>query len=337
MASTYSNSLRIQLIGTGDQSGVWGTTTNTNLGTLIEQAITGVQSIVLSGSTYTLTNLNGISDEARNAVLLCTGSLSANCTIIAPATNKVYIVQNATTGGQNITMSVGSGSTIVIPNGQIYIVYTDGSNFYSASTGTFSPAFTGIPTAPTAAAGTNTTQIATTAFVTSSPTFTGVPIAPTAASGTNTTQIATTAFVTSAVTSGAFPSGGIIIWSGSVVGIPAGWLLCNGSSGTPDLRNRFVVGAGSTYAVAATGGSADAIVVSHTHTLTDPGHNHTVSVGNQGSQNGTATGGGSQPTTAGAVLTTASNTTGITIATAGASGTNANLPPYYALCYIMKV
>lgn len=133
MASTYSNSLRIQLIGTGDQSGVWGTSTNTNLGTLIEQAITGVQSITLSGSTYTLTSYNGISDEARNAVLSFTGSLSANCTVYAPAYNKVYIVKNGTTGGQTITMSVGAGSTIVIPNGQTYIVYTDGSNFYSAS------------------------------------------------------------------------------------------------------------------------------------------------------------------------------------------------------------
>ena len=158
MASTYSTSLRIQLIGTGDQSGVWGTTTNTNLGTLIEQAITGIQPITLSGSTYTLTSLNGISDEARNAVLLFTGTLSASCTVIAPASNKVYIVQNAT--------SVGSGSTITVPSGQTFIVYTDGTNFYAATTGTFSPAFTGTPTAPTATAGTNTTQIATTAFVT---------------------------------------------------------------------------------------------------------------------------------------------------------------------------
>lgn len=133
MASTYSTSLRIQLIGTGDQSGVWGTSTNTNLGTLIEQAITGVQSITLSGSTYTLTSFNGIVDQARNAVLSFTGSLSANCTVIAPASNKVYIVQNATSGGQTITMSVGAGSTVVVPNGQTYIVYTDGSNFYSAS------------------------------------------------------------------------------------------------------------------------------------------------------------------------------------------------------------
>ena len=131
MASTYSTSLRIQLIGTGDQSGVWGTSTNTNLGTLIEQAITGVQTINLSGSTYTLTSFNGIVDEARNAVLSFTGSLSANCTVIAPAYNKVYIVKNAT--GSTVTMSVGAGSTVVVPNGQTYIVYTDGSNFYSAS------------------------------------------------------------------------------------------------------------------------------------------------------------------------------------------------------------
>jgi len=133
MASTYSTSLRIQLIGTGDQSGVWGTSTNTNLGTLIEQAITGVQTITLSGSTFTLTSFNGIVDQARNAVLSFTGSLSANCTVIAPAANKVYIVQNATSGGQTVTMSVGAGSTVVVPNGQTYIVYTDGSNFYSAS------------------------------------------------------------------------------------------------------------------------------------------------------------------------------------------------------------
>jgi hypothetical protein len=136
-----------------------------------------------------------------------------------------------------------------------------------------------------------------------------------------------------------FPSGGIIIWSGSSASIPSGWLLCDGTNSTPDLRNRFIVGAGSTYAVNATGGSADAIVVSHTHTatVTDSGHNHTVFVGNQGTQN-IAGGGGAGSTTAGATLTTASNTTGITVAnsTTGSSGTNANLPPYFALCYIMK-
>jgi microcystin-dependent protein len=177
-----------------------------------------------------------------------------------------------------------------------------------------------------------------------SPTFTGTPLAPTASAGTNNTQLATTAFVSTAVAA-SFPTGGIILWSGSVASIPSGWALCNGSNGTPDLRNRFVVGAGSTYAVAATGGSADAIVVAHTHTATstvsDPGHVHTANSG--GLSGGAAAAGGDagfNRHTAGG-LTTNSNTTGIsvstTVASAGSSGTNANLPPYYALAYIMKL
>jgi hypothetical protein len=133
MASTYSTSLRIQLIGTGDQPGVWGTTTNNNLGQLIEEAITGVGAITLSGTSYTLSAFNGIVDESRNAVLSFTGSLSAACTVVAPAVPKVYIVKNGTSGGQNVIMSVGSGSTVSIPNGQTYTVYTDGTDFYSGS------------------------------------------------------------------------------------------------------------------------------------------------------------------------------------------------------------
>jgi len=133
----------------------------------------------------------------------------------------------------------------------------------------------------------------------------------------------------------AIPSGGIIIWSGSSATIPTGWLLCDGTNSTPDLRNRFVVGATSTYAVGATGGSADAIVVSHTHTatVTDPGHTHTAATYNAGGSNVNAN--------PGVTLNsgnTGSSTTGITVSnsTTGSSGTNANLPPYYALCYIMK-
>jgi hypothetical protein len=137
------------------------------------------------------------------------------------------------------------------------------------------------------------------------------------------------------------PTGGILLWSGSIGSIPAGYVLCNGNNGTPDLRDRFIVGAGSTYAVDATGGSADAIVVSHNHTatsvVTDPGHNHQFNILNtiaNGNNAYTATGG---QVGTGTVTT---ETTGITVATtntaAGTSGTNANLPPYYALCYIMK-
>jgi hypothetical protein len=178
---------------------------------------------------------------------------------------------------------------------------------------------------------------------TNSPTFTGTPLAPTANSGTNNTQIATTAFVTTAV-SAAFPTGGIILWSGSIAAIPSGWALCNGSNGTPDLRNRFIVGAGSTYAVAATGGSADAIVVSHTHTatVTDSGHNHSgiytpaASIGFSGTASRYKTVDDQQNVS---TSFTSTNTTGISVSnsTTGSSGTNANLPPYYALAYIMKL
>mgnify|MGYP001424272336 CR=1 FL=1 len=154
--------------------------------------------------------------------------------------------------------------------------------------------------------------------------------ATTQSAGDNSTKVATTAYVAT----NAIPSGGIIIWSGSSSAIPSGWYLCNGSNGTPDLRNRFVVGAGSTYAVAATGGSADAIVVSHTHSVTDPGHQHSIIMSSaNNTQNGTPS---KLSTTVNQTGNTENATTGISIQSAGASGTNANLPPYYALCYIQK-
>jgi hypothetical protein len=139
------------------------------------------------------------------------------------------------------------------------------------------------------------------------------------------------------------PSGCIIIWSCAVGSVPIGFLLCDGTNGTPDLRNSFVLGAGNTYTVGQTGGSTDSIVVSHTHTatsvVTDPGHLHTTANGGfltPSGGSGSFTGGGA----AGNTTNTSTSTTGITVATtnatAGVSGANANMPPYYALCYIMK-
>jgi hypothetical protein len=129
------------------------------------------------------------------------------------------------------------------------------------------------------------------------------------------------------------PTGLISIWSGATGSIPTGWVLCNGSNGTPDLRNLFVIGAGSTYAVGATGGTADAIVVAHTHTINDPGHSHnTASTGSGTLANAAASG-----NTGTSSSTTSSAQTGITATnSSGTSGTGANLPPYYALAYIMK-
>jgi hypothetical protein len=142
-------------------------------------------------------------------------------------------------------------------------------------------------------------------------------------------------------TGATIPVGLISLWSGSIGSIPSGWALCNGSNGTPDLRDRFIVAAGSTYAVGATGGTADAIVVTHTHTatVTDPGHVHPPL---SPLSFCSLSGGGSAPPGGGNLLTTMSTTgsavTGISVsnASAGSSGTNANLPPYYALAYIMK-
>ncbi len=149
---------------------------------------------------------------------------------------------------------------------------------------------------------------------------------------------------TAPVVTPSLPTGAIILWSGSIGAIPSGFTICDGTLGTPDLRDRFVIGAGSTYAVAATGGTADAIVVSHTHTATststvsDPGHIHSVpnntgaaimGMGNVSNRNY----GLSYTDTAVTGITVATSTTN---ANAGTSGTNQNLPPYYALAYIMK-
>jgi microcystin-dependent protein len=186
-----------------------------------------------------------------------------------------------------------------------------------------------------------------------SPTFTGTPLAPTASPGTNTTQLATTAFAKAAAAA-AFPVGGIIMWSGTIAAIPSGWALCNGSNGTPDLRDRFIIGATQddagvaktnvTGSLTTTGGSKDAIVVSHTHTattsITDSGHTHSVptnSVTGPGNMGGGRFINGDD---AGGNVNTTSATTGITasttVSTQGSSGTDANLPPYYSLAFIMK-
>jgi len=139
------------------------------------------------------------------------------------------------------------------------------------------------------------------------------------------------------------PAGGIIMWSGATNAIPTGWVLCDGQNGTPDLRDRFVVGAtagsGDTsypgLSPNATGGSANAIVVEHNHTLTDPGHSHS-EVYNVASNGQDQAGSGSGDNDNNATQQTSTETTGITIDSAGSSGTNANLPPYMALAFIMK-
>lgn len=130
MASTYSPTLRIELIGNGEQAGTWGTTTNSNLGSIIEQAITGVQTITMGDATYTLTAYDGAVDEARNAVLVLGGTVTTPQNLIAPSVEKTYIVKNGT--GANVTVKTSGGNGVTFRNNQVGIVYCDGTNFYQA-------------------------------------------------------------------------------------------------------------------------------------------------------------------------------------------------------------
>ena len=134
MASTYTTSLKIQQIGNGEQAGTWGSTTNTNWN-LMEQAVAGVQTITMANANYTLSNLNGTLDEARNAVIVVNGTNSGVYQVIAPLVTKTFIVSNQTTGGYAITIGGASGSVVTIPNGLTTLVYCDGTNFYSGITG----------------------------------------------------------------------------------------------------------------------------------------------------------------------------------------------------------
>jgi hypothetical protein len=130
--ATYSQSLKLTLLANGEGAGTWGQTTNTNLGTLLEQAITGVQTITMSNANVTLTSTDGTADQARNAVLVVTGTNAAVRDIIAPLVNKQYLVVNNTTGGFAINIRAASGFSVSIPNGSSVFVYCDGTNFYSA-------------------------------------------------------------------------------------------------------------------------------------------------------------------------------------------------------------
>ena len=132
MSSTYSD-LKIELIATGEQSGSWGTTTNTNLGTAIEEAITGrAEANFASDADLTLgyTDTNG-AQVFRNLILNVTGTISTTRNLIVPTINKVYIVENNTTGSQDIVIKTSGGTGITVPNGSTTVVYADGTNVVS--------------------------------------------------------------------------------------------------------------------------------------------------------------------------------------------------------------
>jgi hypothetical protein len=205
MASTYSTSLKIQLMGNGEDSGTWGSITNTNWN-LAEQAIAGVQTITMANANYTLTNLNGVSDEARNMVLVVNGTNSGIYQVIAPLAPKFYIVSNQTVGGYAITIGGATGSIVTVPSGTTVQVYCDGTSFFSAQTGSAGN-FTvnGNETVlGNMAVGGNSTLTGTLAVTgttahTGAVSLNGGGTSTTPTIGDNSTKISTTAFVQSAI------------------------------------------------------------------------------------------------------------------------------------------
>ena len=266
MASTYSN-LKIELIGTGDQSGTWGVTTNTNLGTAIEEAITGSADVTFASAdvTLTLTNTN-TAQTARNLRLNLVGTVGAAQNLIVPAIEKQYIVNN--TLGYDITVKNSTGTGVAVPAGKSMIVFNTGSNVVEVvtalATGTVIPVANG-GTGVTTSTGTGSVVLS------ASPTLTGAPLAPTAAPGTSTTQIATTAFVQNVAGSlGTLSSqnaNSVAITGGNINGTTIGGTTpAVGTFSTLNTANAVI-----------TGGTLTNVTVSGTNIGTNASGNKTVS------------------------------------------------------------
>jgi hypothetical protein len=197
MASSYS-SLKIELIATGEQSGAWGTTTNNNLGdAALGEAITGSADVAFSSAdvTITLTDSNA-SQAARNLRLNLTGTsggarqliLGSGCQI-----EKLYLINNGLADA--VTVKNTSGTGIAVPAGKTMFVYNNGTNVVDTVTYASSLTLGSALSVTSGGTGVTTSTGSTNVVLSASPTLTGTPLAPTAAPGTNTTQIATTAFV----------------------------------------------------------------------------------------------------------------------------------------------
>lgn len=301
MPSSYTSNLGIELPADGEQDGIWGDVVNDNMN-ILDRAINGSINLSLSGTSSTLTTSDGILSNGQYKALILGGTPSGTHTItISPNdAQKIYYVYNLS--GQSVVIAQGSGTNVTIATGDSALVYSDGGgggagvinltdHFAMSSAKITGGAISGVSLSTSSATVTGGTINGTTvgASTASSGAFTtlsasGATTLSGAAtlSGTTTLnaqlglgganygtsgQVLTSQGAGSApVWASSFPAGGIIIWSGSSASIPSGWLLCNGTSGTPDLRDRFVVGAGSTYAVGATGGqNTITSVPAHTH------------------------------------------------------------------------
>jgi hypothetical protein len=341
MASTYSPSLRIELIGAGEQAGTWNTTTNSNLGTIIESAIAGYVVVSVTSANQAFTALDGAPDQARNAVIALTTTTTAAFAVYAPPQEKTYVIYNTTAYTATIYNSTVLGNTtaagagIAVPAGKKLVVFSDATNFYTIEAANL----TGVLAVVNGGTGVTTSTGTGNTVLSASPTFTGTPtlptgtIATTQTFGNSSTLLATTAFVQAALQA-LHPVGSI--YTATVSTNPN--TLFGFGTWTAFGAGRVLIGNGGGFSAGAIGGSADAIVVSHSHTatssVTDPGHNHDeLHYQTNGSGDGPGPGasccGGSIIDSG---IDTGSRTTDITvstsISTAGSSGTNANLQPY---------
>ena len=254
MSSTYSTNLAIELMGAGEQAGNWGSTTNTNLGTLIEQAISGYTTqAVVTGTDTTITIPSGATGVARNMFLELTGTGGASTNLIVPANKKLYFIFNNSTGAVTVKVSGQTGVSVpaaakmvLVSNGTDIVVAT---NYMAALTlGTPLPVAQGGTGSTTAATGTGGIVLAV------SPTLTGTPLAPTAAPGTNTTQIATTAFVTASSgslgTMSTQNANNVAITGGTITGLSSPLPLASGGTGgtTSTGSGAIVLASGATLA-----------------------------------------------------------------------------------------
>lgn len=161
MSSTYSPDLRIELIGTGDQAGVWGNTTNTNLSAVLESAIAGYTSVSVIAASQALTANFGAEDQARYAAIALTTTTGANFAVYAPPSSKLYVIYNASAYTATVYNSTVIGNTtaagtgVAIPAGKTMTVWSDGTNFTQQNTHLNSPSFT-TPALGTPASGTLT-------------------------------------------------------------------------------------------------------------------------------------------------------------------------------------
>ena len=227
MSSTYSSSLRIELIGAGDQAGTWNTTTNTNLGTIIESAIAGYVSVSVTSANQAFTALDGAPDQARNAVIALTTTTTAAFAVYAPPQEKTYIIYNTTAYTATIYNSTVLGNTtaagtgVAVPAGKKLVVFSDATNFYTIEAANL----TGVLAVVNGGTGVTTSTGTGSVVLNTSPTLVtpalGTPASGTLDNctsntetfGTSNTQLATTAFVQAAVTGGVFPSGTAMLFA----------------------------------------------------------------------------------------------------------------------------